>query len=257
VALIKNGEAIQVVLSQRFGVDYNGDPLNVYRALRTVNPSPYMHFLRMGDTAIVGASPELMVKVESGVITLRPIAGTAKRGKTAEEDAKFSEALLKDEKERAEHVMLVDLGRNDIGRVAQTGTVKVKDMMIIEKYSHVMHIVSSVEGKMKKGLNIFDVFKATFPAGTVSGAPKVRSMQIIDEMETIKRGPYAGAVGFISFTGDLLTCISIRTLYYNNGTFYAQAGAGIVADSKAGKEYNESMNKAMAVFRAIERSVDI
>lgn len=257
VALINNGEAIQVVLSQRFGVDYNGDPLNVYRALRTVNPSPYMHFIRMGEKAIVGASPELMVKVESGIITLRPIAGTAKRGRTPEEDAKTAEALLKDEKERAEHVMLVDLGRNDIGRVAETGTVKVRDMMMIEKYSHVMHIVSSVEGKIKKGLNIFDVFKATFPAGTVSGAPKVRAMQIIDEMETIKRGPYAGAVGFISFTGDLMTCISIRTLYYDNGTFYAQAGAGIVADSKPKKEYNESMNKAKAVFRAIEKSVEI
>ncbi len=254
VNLIKNGEAIQVVLSQRFDVNYNGDPLNIYRCLRIVNPSPYMHYLRLGDKVIIGASPELMVRVENGKIELRPIAGTRKRGKDEEEDKKLETELLNDEKERAEHIMLVDLGRNDIGRVSEIGSVKVKDLMTVEKYSHVMHIVSGVEGKLKKGKDIFDVLKSTFPAGTVSGAPKVRAMQIIEEMEDVKRGPYAGLVGYISFSGNIDTCISIRTIYFHNKKAVIHAGAGIVADSKPEKEYQETINKAKALFKAIELS---
>ncbi len=254
VELIKNGEAIQVVLSRRFEVPYEGDPLNIYRCLRIVNPSPYMHYLRLDDKVIIGASPELMVRVENGKIELRPIAGTRPRGKTEEEDKKLENELLNDEKERAEHIMLVDLGRNDIGRVAEIGSVKVKDLMKIEKYSHVMHIVSGVEGQLKNGKDIFDVLKSTFPAGTVSGAPKVRAMQIIEEIEEIKRGPYAGLVGYISFSKNLDTCISIRTIYFHKGKVIIQAGAGIVADSIPEKEYNETLNKAKALFKAIELS---
>ncbi len=254
VDLIKNGEAIQVVLSQRFDVNYNSDPLNIYRVLRIINPSPYMHYLRFGDKVIIGASPELMVRVENGKIELRPIAGTRKRGRDEEEDKKLEEELLNDEKERAEHIMLVDLGRNDVGRVSETGSVMVKDLMTVEKYSHVMHIVSGVEGKLKKGKDIFDVLKNTFPAGTVSGAPKVRAMQIIEDMEDIKRGPYAGLVGYISFSGNIDSCISIRTIYFCNKKAVIQAGAGIVADSKPAKEYQETINKAKALFKAIELS---
>jgi len=254
VNLIKNGEAIQVVLSQRFKILYSGDPLNIYRSLRIVNPSPYMHYLRFGDILIIGASPELMVRVENGKIELRPIAGTRKRGKTEEEDKKLEIELLNNEKEKAEHIMLVDLGRNDVGRVSEIGTVKVKDLMVIERYSHVMHIVSSVEGKLKKGKDIFDVLKSTFPAGTVSGAPKVRAMQIIEEMEKVKRGPYAGIVGYISFSKNLDSCISIRSIYFNKNKAIIQAGAGIVADSKSEKEYEETINKAKALFKAIELS---
>lgn len=253
VELLNNGEAIQVVLSQRFGADFRGNPINMYRSLRTVNPSPYMHFLRMDGKYIIGASPELMVRVVKGTAEVRPIAGTRKRGKTPAEDMALEKELLSDEKELAEHVMLVDLGRNDLGRVCAPATVKVNDMMLVEKYSHVMHIVSGVTGTLKKGLDIFDAFISTFPAGTVSGAPKVRAMQIIDEMEKYKRGPYSGAVGIISFSGNMETCISIRTIYYSNGKLIMQAGAGIVADSKPDFEYQETLNKAMATFEAVKR----
>ncbi len=257
VGLIKNGEGIQVVPSQRFGASFSGDPLFIYRSLRTVNPSPYMHYLHMKDKVIIGASPELMVRVDNKVAEVRPIAGTRRRGKTEEEDKKLEKELLSDEKERAEHVMLVDLGRNDLGKVCETGSVVVNGMMFIERYSHVMHIVSSVTGKLKPGSDCFDVFKSTFPAGTVSGAPKVWAMRIIDEMERYKRGPYAGAVGIISFSGAMETCISIRTIYYSKGRITMQAGGGVVADSKPDFEYKETLNKAKAVFEAVKKAGDM
>jgi anthranilate synthase component I len=253
VELLNNGEAIQVVLSQRFEADFNGNPINMYRSLRTVNPSPYMHFLSMNGKYIIGASPELMVRVVDGIAQVRPIAGTRPRGATYEQDMAMEKELLSDTKERAEHVMLVDLGRNDLGRVCEMGTVKVDDMMIVERYSHVMHIVSGVSGKLKKDCDVFDAFISTFPAGTVSGAPKVRAMQIIDEMEKYKRGPYSGAVGIISFSGNMETCISLRTIYHSGGKLVVQAGAGIVADSVAETEYKETLNKSMASFEAIKR----
>ena len=256
-ALIKHGEAIQAVPSQRFTASFFGPAINLYRSLRTVNPSPYMHFLNMKDKFIIGASPELMVRVDKGEAEVRPLAGTRKRGKTEEEDKKLEKELLANVKERAEHVMLVDLGRNDLGRVCMTGSVKVKDLMAVERYSHVMHIVSSVVGKLKPGVDAFDVFKSTFPAGTVSGAPKVRAMQIIDEMEKYKRGPYSGAVGIISFTGAMETCISIRTIYLSNGQITMQAGCGVVADSKPEFEYQETLSKARAVFEAAKRAGNI
>ena len=256
VKLIKNGEAIQVVLSQRFENDFYGNPLLIYRSLRALNPSPYMHYLRMGDRIIIGASPELMVRVIDNQAELRPIAGTRPRGKTNEQDKIFEKELLSSAKERAEHIMLVDLGRNDLGKVCEIGSVRVNNLMFVEKYSHVMHIVSSVIGKLKKGVNCFDVFKATFPAGTVSGAPKVRAMQIIDDFEDYKRGPYAGAVGIISFTGNMETCISIRSIYYNKGKLTIQTGAGIVADSQPDFEYKETINKAKAMFESVERCKD-
>jgi anthranilate synthase component 1 len=253
VGLLNDGEAIQAVISQRFEADFTGNPINIYRSLRTVNPSPYMHFLNMDGNHIIGASPELMVRVVDGEAFVRPIAGTRRRGKSEAEDIALEKELLSDIKERAEHVMLVDLGRNDIGRVCEAGSVKVNDMMVVERYSHVMHIVSGVSGKLKKGSDVFDAFLSTFPAGTVSGAPKVRAMQIIDEMEKYKRGPYAGAVGFISFSGNMETCISIRTIYHGNGKIFMQSGAGIVADSKPEFEYKETLSKAMAVFEAVKR----
>ena len=256
VSLIKNGEAIQVVLSQRFENNFYGDPVLIYRSLRALNPSPYMHFLRMGDRIIIGASPELMVSVIGNKAEVRPIAGTRPRGKTPEQDMLFEKELLSSMKERAEHIMLVDLGRNDLGRVCETGSVKVDNLMYVERYSHVMHIVSNVTGKLKKGIDCFDVFKATFPAGTVSGAPKVRAMQIIDDFEKYKRGPYAGSVGVISFSGALETCISIRSVYYNKGKLTIQTGAGIVADSKPDFEYKETLNKAKAMFEAVEKCRD-
>ncbi|MBP7791915.1 MAG: anthranilate synthase component I [Candidatus Goldbacteria bacterium] len=256
VNLIKNGEAIQVVLSQRFENDFYGDPVLIYRSLRAINPSPYMHFLRMGDRIIIGASPELMVRVTAGNAEVRPIAGTRPRGKTAERDMTLEKELLSSEKERAEHIMLVDLGRNDLGKVCETGSVQVKDLMYVEKYSHVMHIVSRVTGKLKKGKDCFDAFVATFPAGTVSGAPKVRAMQIIDDFEQYKRGPYAGAVGIISFNKDMETCISLRSIYYNKGKITMQTGAGIVADSRPDFEYTETLNKAKAMFEAMEKCRD-
>jgi len=254
VGLIKHGEAIQVVPSQRFGASFSGDPLLIYRSLRTINPSPYMHYLHMKDKVIIGASPELMVRVDNRTAEVRPIAGTRRRGKTEEEDKMLEKELISDEKERAEHVMLVDLGRNDLGRVCETGSVKVDSMMFIERYSHVMHIVSSVTGKLKSGTDCFDVFKATFPAGTVSGAPKVMAMQIIDSVERYKRGPYSGAVGIISFSGAMETCISIRTIYYSDGKVAMQAGGGVVADSKPDFEYKETLSKAKAVFEAVRKA---
>ncbi len=249
---ILEGDIMQVVLSQRLSQDFTGSPLSLYRALRSLNPSPYMFYYDMGDHHVVGASPEILVRLEDGVVTSRPIAGTRPRGKTREEDIVLAEELLADPKERAEHVQLMDLGRNDVGRVAQTGTVKVTDNMMIERYSHVMHIVSNVEGQLKPNLDAIDVLKATFPAGTVSGAPKVRAMEIIDEFEPTKRGIYAGAVGYLGFNGDMDVAIAIRTGVIKNNKLYVQAGAGIVADSVPQSEWEETQNKAKAVLRAAQ-----
>ncbi|MEK6677903.1 MAG: anthranilate synthase component I family protein, partial [Nitrospirota bacterium] len=249
---IKAGDIFQVVLSQRFNTGLKSEPFNVYRALRAVNPSPYMFFLRLGDFSMAGSSPEVLVRCEDGEITLRPIAGTRKRGKTAEEDKALEKELLADPKERAEHIMLVDLGRNDVGRVSEMGSVNVDELMVIEKYSHVMHIVSNIKGRLKKGMDAFDVIMACFPAGTVSGAPKIRAMQIIDELEPTMRGPYAGAVGYFSFSNNMDTCINIRSVIMKDKTAYIQAGAGIVADSVPSNEYQETVNKAKAMVRAIE-----
>jgi anthranilate synthase component I len=249
---ILEGDIMQVVLSQRMSQPFDATPLSLYRALRSLNPSPYMFYYDMGDHHVVGASPEILVRLEDGVVTSRPIAGTRPRGKTREADIALATELLADPKERAEHVQLMDLGRNDVGRVAQTGTVNVTDNMMIERYSHVMHIVSNVEGQLKPGLDAIDVLKATFPAGTVSGAPKVRAMEIIDEFEPSKRGIYAGAVGYLGFNGDMDVAIAIRTAVIKNGTLYVQAGAGIVADSVPQSEWEETQNKAKAVIRAAE-----
>lgn len=249
---ILEGDIMQVVLSQRLSQDFTASPLSLYRALRSLNPSPYMFYYDMGDHHVVGASPEILVRLEDGVVTSRPIAGTRPRGKTREEDIALAEELLADPKECAEHVQLMDLGRNDVGRVAQTGTVKVTDNMMIERYSHVMHIVSNVEGQLKPNMDAIDVLKATFPAGTVSGAPKVRAMEIIDEFEPSKRGIYAGAVGYLGFNGDMDVAIAIRTGVIKNNTLYVQAGAGIVADSVPQSEWEETQNKAKAVIRAAE-----
>ncbi len=249
---VKAGDIIQVVLSQRFSGALTVDPLDIYRILRTLNPSPYMFFLRLDDTLVVGASPEVMVRKEGSKAELRPIAGTRPRGATDEEDAQLEEELLADPKERAEHVMLVDLGRNDLGRVCRTGTVRVTELMVVERYSHVMHIVSNVLGELEEGKDAFDVVRATFPAGTLSGAPKVRAMEIIDEMEPARREIYGGAVGYFSFSGNMDMAIAIRTLVVKDGKVHLQAGAGIVADSDPAAEYRETVNKAMAVIKAIE-----
>lgn len=249
---VRSGDIIQVVLSQRFSGELSADPLDIYRVLRTLNPSPYMFFLRLEDTVIAGASPEVMVRKEGQHAELRPIAGTRPRGATAEDDARLAEELLADPKERAEHVMLVDLGRNDLGRVCDTGTVKVSELMTIERYSHVMHIVSNVQGELAGNRDAFDLVRATFPAGTLSGAPKVRAMEIIDELEPVKREVYGGAVGYFSFSGNMDLCITIRTLVIKNGKVHLQAGAGIVADSDPASEWQETVNKGMAVMKAIE-----
>lgn len=249
---IFEGDIMQVVLSQRMSQPFNASPLSLYRALRSLNPSPYMFYYDMGDHHVVGASPEILVRLEDETVTVRPIAGTRPRGKTREQDLALAEELLADPKECAEHVQLMDLGRNDIGRVAQTGSVRVTDNMAIERYSHVMHIVSNVEGTLKPGLDAIDVLKATFPAGTVSGAPKVRAMEIIDELEPSKRGIYAGAVGYLGFNGDMDLAIAIRTGVIKDNRLYAQAGAGIVADSIPDNEWMETQNKARAVLRAAE-----
>ncbi|HZV99789.1 MAG TPA: anthranilate synthase component I, partial [Methylophilaceae bacterium] len=249
---IFDGDIMQVVLSQRMSQPFAAPPLSLYRALRSLNPSPYMFYYDMDDHHVVGASPEILVRLEGDTVTARPIAGTRPRGKTREQDVALAEELLADPKERAEHVQLMDLGRNDVGRVAQTGTVRVTDHMMIERYSHVMHIVSNVEGKLKPGMDAIDVLKATFPAGTVSGAPKVRAMEIIDELEPSKRGIYAGAVGYLGFNGDMDLAIAIRTGVIKNGMLYSQAGAGIVADSVPDSEWMETQNKARAVLRAAE-----
>ncbi|MDW5419032.1 anthranilate synthase component I [Iodobacter sp. CM08] len=249
---IIDGDIMQVVLSQRMSLPYTESPLSLYRALRSLNPSPYMFFYHFGDFHIVGASPEILVRLEDDTLTVRPIAGTRPRGKTRLEDEALAAELLADPKEIAEHIMLMDLGRNDAGRVAQTGSVKVTDKMLIERYSHVMHIVSSVEGKLKPGMSNIDVLKATFPAGTVSGAPKVRAMEIIAELEPVKRGIYSGAVGYLGFNGDMDVAIALRTAVIKNKTLYMQAGAGIVADSVPSSEWQETLNKARAVLRAAE-----
>jgi anthranilate synthase component 1 len=250
---IHAGDAFQIVLSQRFAADTGRlDPLEIYRALRMINPSPFMFYLTGEDATILGASPELLVRIEGDLVEMRPIAGTRPRGLTGEEDRRLAEEMLADEKERAEHVMLVDLTRNDIGRVSRYGTVHVPDLMTVERYSHVMHIVSGVHGRLLPDRDAFDVLRAVFPHGTVSGAPKVRAMEILDELEPTARGPYAGAVGYVGFGGALDTCIAIRSLVITGGTAYAQAGAGIVADSVPANEYDETINKAKALIRAIE-----
>ncbi len=272
---IFDGDIMQVVLSQRMSQPFPASPLSLYRALRSINPSPYMFYYDMGDHHVVGSSPEILVRLEhdtaetdrlqnqpnsdsslSATVTVRPIAGTRPRGKTAQEDAALADELLADPKELAEHLMLIDLGRNDIGRVAQNGSVKLTDKMVIERYSHVMHIVSNVEAKLKDGLSAMDVLKATFPAGTVSGAAKVRAMEIIDELEPSKRGIYAGAVGYLGFNGDMDVAIALRTAVVKNKILYVQAGAGIVADSVADSEWMETQNKARAVLRAAEMVLD-
>lgn len=248
---IVEGDVMQVVLSQRMSIPYRAAPLDLYRALRCLNPSPYMFHLNLDDFHIVGSSPEILVRLEDGVVTVRPIAGTRRRGKTPEEDLALEKDLLADPKELAEHLMLIDLGRNDVGRVVEAGTVKVTDKMIVERYSHVMHIVSNVVGRLRAGLNAFDVLAATFPAGTVSGAAKIRAMEVIAELEPVKRGVYAGAVGYIGWSGNLDTAIAIRTAVIKDGQLHVQAGAGVVYDSIPRNEWEETLNKGRAIFRAV------
>ncbi len=244
------GDVMQVVPSQRLNVPFSAPPLNLYRALRNLNPSPYMYYLDLEDFHIVGSSPEILARLEKGVVTVRPIAGTRRRGYTEEEDEALEAELLADPKEIAEHLMLIDLGRNDVGRIAETGSVELTDKMVVERYSHVMHIVSNVHGKLKSGKSAIDVLRATLPAGTLSGAPKIRAMEIIDELEPVKRGVYGGAVGYLSWAGDMDTAIAIRTAVVKNGQLYVQAGGGVVADSVPRLEWKETHNKARAMFRA-------
>lgn len=248
---IRAGDAFQVVLSQRLGMELKAGPFSLYRALRSLNPSPYLYFLELDGLTLVGSSPEVLVRVEEGTVTVRPIAGTRPRGGTPDQDRALAVELAADEKELAEHRMLVDLGRNDVGRVCEYGSVEVPDLMVVERYSHVMHLVSQVEGKLRDGLSAMDVFRACFPAGTVSGAPKIRAMEIIDELEPVRRGPYAGAVGHFGWGGmSMDTAITIRTVVVVGSQAYVQAGAGIVADSDPGREYEETLNKARALLRA-------
>lgn len=254
IKYVEGGDIIQVVLSQRLSARIKSDTFNIYRQLRGLNPSPYMYYLKFKDMRLIGSSPETMVRLEDDVATIRPIAGTRKRGETDAEDTRLEKELLADEKEKAEHIMLVDLGRNDLGRVCQFNSVRINQLMTIEKYSHVMHIVSDITGRLKKGMDAFDLVRASFPAGTVTGAPKVRAMQIIDELENVKRGPYAGCVGYFDFYGNLDTCITIRTIVAKGKSAYIQAGAGIVADSVPAREYEESLNKAAVLIKAIELS---
>jgi len=249
---IAAGDIFQVVLSQRFEVDLKISPFEIYRALRIVNPSPYMYFLKMPDTTIVGSSPEMLVKIRGREVLYRPIAGTRPRGKTEAEDEALARELLADEKERAEHIMLVDLGRNDLGRVCKYGTVKVEELMVVERYSHVMHLVSSLRGELTDNADLLDTLMACFPAGTVSGAPKVRAMEIIDQLETTRRGVYSGAIMYVDFSNNLDSCIAIRTLVARGGKGYVQAGGGIVADSVPENEYTETVNKSRALIRAID-----
>ncbi len=251
VEYIRAGDIFQVVISQRLELTNTCDPFEVYRTLRVINPSPFMFFVRTPAVTLVGSSPEVMCRVVDGVTTVRPLAGTRPRGKTAKEDQALAAELLADPKERAEHVMLVDLGRNDVGRVAEYGTVELSDLMVIERYSHVMHISSNVQGKLRAGLTAMDALKASLPAGTVSGAPKVRAMEIIDEIEPHRRGPYAGAVGYLDYSGNMDTCIALRTIVFTDDKIYVQAGAGIVADSVPSAEYHETLNKAGAMLKAI------
>jgi anthranilate synthase component 1 len=251
---ITSGEAIQVVLSQRLAQPTTAAPFEIYRALRSLNPSPYMFFLDFADFWIIGASPEILVRVEDGMVMTRPLAGTRPRGKNPDEDAMLEQELRSDEKERAEHIMLVDLGRNDIGRVSESGTVEVSDLMEVERYSHVMHMVTHVQGKLRSDLTAFDALQACFPAGTVSGAPKIRAMEIIAELEPEKRGPYAGAAGYFSFSGNMDMAIAIRTMVVTKGVAYVQAGCGIVYDSVPEREYQETINKAQALLKAISQA---
>lgn len=249
---VRAGDIVQAVISQRLSVKTSADPFDIYRALRTINPSPYMYYLRLGDVRVVGSSPEVLVRLEEGRIDLRPIAGTRPRGRNDAEDLALERELLADPKERAEHIMLVDLGRNDVGRVAKVGSVAVSELMTIERYSHVMHIVSNVKGLLAEGYDAFDLLRACFPAGTVSGAPKIRAMEIIEELEPVRRGPYAGAVGYFGFSGNMDTCITIRTVIIADGVAHVQVGAGIVADSDPEREYEETMNKAKGMLKAIQ-----
>ena len=249
---IKAGDIFQFVPSQRLRVASEAQPLDVYRALRIINPSPYMFFLKSPVCALIGSSPEILCRVEDGVVTSRPLAGTRRRGVTVEEDQSLERELRADAKERAEHVMLVDLHRNDVGRVCEPGSIKVSDVMHVERYSHVMHLVSNVAGTLRAGLTAFDALRATLPVGTVSGAPKIRAMQVIDEVEPTRRGPYGGAVGYVDFAGNMDTCIALRTIVWHNGSFDVQAGAGVVADSVPASEYEETMNKAKALLKAVE-----
>ncbi|MEN1944090.1 anthranilate synthase component I [Luteimonas sp. MJ293] len=251
---IRSGDIFQVVLSQRLSVPFNARPVDVYRALRALNPSPYMYFLDTGATQVVGSSPEILVRQQGGTVTVRPIAGTRPRGVTPEEDAALEVELLADPKERSEHLMLIDLGRNDVGRVSEPGTVELGDSFSIERYSHVMHIVSEVTGQLKEGLSYADVLRATFPAGTVSGAPKVRALEIVRELEPIRRNVYSGAVGYIGWHGDADTAIAIRTAVIQDGRLHVQAGAGIVHDSDPAKEWDETMSKGRALFRAVAQA---
>ena len=253
---IREGDAMQVVLSQRMSIPFAAPPLNLYRALRCTNPSPYMYYLHLGEFHVVGASPEILVRLEDGVVTVRPIAGTRPRGKTEAEDKALELDLLSDPKELAEHLMLIDLGRNDVGRIAQTGSVQVTDKMVIERYSHVMHIVSNVTGKLNDKYSAMDVLSATFPAGTLSGAPKIRAMEIINELEPIRRGVYGGAVGYLSWSGNMDTAIAIRTAVIKGDTLYIQAGGGIVADSVPENEWQETLNKGRAIFRAVSMAIN-
>jgi anthranilate synthase component I len=249
---IKAGDIFQFVPSQRLRVNSQADPFDVYRALRIINPSPFMFYLKSPACTLIGSSPEILCRVEDGVVTSRPLAGTRRRGETAEEDLALERELLADPKERAEHIMLVDLHRNDVGRVAKTGSVQVSDVMTVERYSHVMHITSNVTGKLRDGLTAFDALRVSLPVGTVSGAPKIRAMQIIDELEPTRRGPYGGAVGYLDFAGNMDTCIALRTIVWRNGVYDVQSGAGVVADSVPASEYEETMNKAKAMLKAVE-----
>ena len=251
---IRAGDIFQVVLSQRFSANVRCDPFDVYRALRLINPSPYMYHLRMGEMHLSGASPELLVRLEEGKVEVRPIAGTRPRGRTDEEEERLVQELLADPKERAEHIMLVDLGRNDVGRISLPGRVMADQLLTVEKYSHVMHLVSHVVGEAAPGRDAFDALRACFPAGTVSGAPKIRAMEIIEELEPTRRGPYAGAVGYFSFSGNMDMCINIRSVTFHKGRAFVQAGAGIVADSDPSREYDETVRKAKAMLSAIERA---
>jgi anthranilate synthase component 1 len=248
---IVEGDAMQVVLSQRMSIPFQAPPLDLYRALRSLNPSPYMFYIDLGDFQVVGSSPEILVRLEDDTVTVRPIAGTRPRGRDEAEDQVLEADLLADPKELAEHLMLIDLGRNDAGRVSEIGSVRLTEKMVIERYSHVMHIVSNVSGHIRPGMTAIDVLRATFPAGTVSGAPKIRAMEIIDELEPVKRGVYAGAVGYLSWSGNMDTAIAIRTAVIKDGTLHIQAGAGIVADSVPANEWEETMNKGRAIFRAV------
>jgi anthranilate synthase component 1 len=249
---IKAGDIFQVVPSQRFSVETTAEPFDIYRVLRVVNPSPFLFYLPFGEYCLIGSSPEILVRVEDGIVTIRPLAGTRRRGKDEAEDHALAEELLADPKERAEHIMLVDLGRNDVGRVAEFGSVQLSEVMKVERYSHVMHITSNVTGRLARGKTAFDALRAGLPAGTVSGAPKVRAMQIIDEVEPNRRGPYGGAVGYIDFTGNMDTCIALRTLVIQGKTAYVQAGGGVVYDSDPATEYEETVSKARGLLKAIE-----